>query len=279
MGRASRTTKLPLDLSIRSQGGVNSGKRAALEETVKLLDAARAFYVAFFLAHAEKVTERVPYFSEHHQALRDGVISANKLLTWAEFQTVETAEHPHPLPDWNFSRAFPDFPFIYRRAVIKDAIGKVRSYLANLANWHKAGKKRGKPGLPGKSNHPTLYEGAFSLELDALDLRKTFVRLKVYAGASWTWVNYPVKYSRFFEQRRTESGWEQQSPKLILRHTSAELHLCQTKAIKAKKVMESKRDPDLVTVAVDLNVKQLAVITVRQAGTIVETSFIHDQGL
>jgi hypothetical protein len=117
----SRTTKLPLDLSKRSQGGVNSGKRAYLEETAKLLDEARAFYVAFFLAHAEKVTEQVPYFSEHHQEMRERLISADKLLTWTEFATVETAEHPQPLPDWNFSRAFLNFPFVYRRSVIKDA--------------------------------------------------------------------------------------------------------------------------------------------------------------
>jgi hypothetical protein len=239
MGQASRTTKLLLDLGKRVQGGANSEKRAALEETVRLLDVARAFYVAFFLAHAEKVTERVPYFSEHHQEMRERLIATDKLLTWAEFQTVETAEHPHPLPAWNFSRAFPDFPFIYRRSVIKDAIGKVRSYLSNLANWQHSGKKWGKPGLPGSSNHPTLYEGAFSLELDGLDLRRTFVRLKVYDGKAWTWVNYPVKYSRYFEQRRTEEGWEQQSPKLILRPNLAELHICQTKEIRAKKQWQS----------------------------------------
>ena len=214
MGQASRTIKLLLDLGKRDQGGASREKRTALEETVRLLDAARAFYVAFFLAHAEKVIERVPYFSEHHREMRERLISTDKLLTWSEVQTVETAEHPHPLPAWNFSQAFPDFPFIYRRSVIKDAIGKVRSYLSNLANWQQAGKKRGEPGRTGSSNHPTRYEGAFSLELDALDLRKTFVRLKVYDGTGWTWVNYPVKYSRYFEQRRAEEGWEQQSPKL-----------------------------------------------------------------
>ncbi len=279
MGQASRTTKLLLDLSDRSQGGANREKRAALEQTVKLLDAARTFYVAFFLAHAEKVTERVAYFSEHHQEMRERLLSTDKLLTWAEFQTVETAEHPHPLPDWNFSRAFPDFPFVYRRSVIKDAIGKVRSYLSNLANWQRSGKKRGKPGLPGAANHPTLYQGAFSLELDGLDLRESFVRLKIYTGERWTWANYPVKYNRYFEQRRTEEGWEQQSPKLILRPKAAALHVCQTKEIQAPKVRESKRDPDLVTVAVDLNVKHLAVITVRQQETILETVFVHDHGL
>ena len=63
MGQASRTTKLLLDLSDRAGGGANTGKRAYLEETAKLLDAARAFYIAFFLAHPDKLTERVRYFS------------------------------------------------------------------------------------------------------------------------------------------------------------------------------------------------------------------------
>jgi putative transposase len=279
MGHATRTTKLSLDLGNRTQGGANTGKRASLQATVAILDAARAFYVAFFLAHQAKVTERVPYFSEQSQAMRERQISADKLLTWAEFQTVETREHPHPLPDWNFSRAFPDFPFVYRRAVIKDAIGKVKSYLSNLSNWRASGKKKGKPGVPGPSNHPVLYEGAFSLEVGAPDVQHHFVRLKVYTGERWIWANYPVTSSRYFEQRTADKAWEQQSPKLILRPKSAALHFAQTKEIKASKVRESKQDPHLVTVAVDLNVKNLAVITVRQEGLIIETLFVKDKGL
>jgi len=221
----------------------------------------------------------VRYFSQKHQEERERLISSNELLTWAESLTVATVAHPHPLPSYNFSQQFPDFPFLYRRSVIKDALGKVRSYLSNLVNWNASNRSKGQPGKPAASNHPTLYEGAFSLELDDLNLRKTFVRLKVYDGKGWPWANYPVKYSRYFEQRRTEPGWEQQSPKLILRPKSAELHVSQTKEIQAKKVVESKRDPDLVTVAVDLNVKNLAVITVRRGGIIVETVFVTDHGL
>jgi transposase len=88
-----------------------------------------------------------------------------------------------------------------------------------------------------------------------------------------------VKYNRHFEQRRTEKGWEQQSPKLILRPKAVELHMSQAKEIKAKQIKESKRDPELVTVAVDLNVKHLAVITVRQRESILETVFVRDHGL
>jgi transposase len=279
MGQAIRTTKLLLDLGQRVHGGANSGKRAYLESTVHVLDAARAFYVAFFLDQSDKLSERVRYFSRKQQAEQERLISTNQLLTWAEFQTVATAEHPEPRPTWNFSQAFPAFPFLYRRAVIKDAIGKARAYLAHLSHWQKTGKQKGKPSLPGARNHPTLYEGTFSLELTGLDLRQSFVRLKVYTGEKWRWANYPVKYSRYFEQRRTERDWEQQSPKLVLGRQEASLHFPQTRAIKAKKVRESKLDADLVTVAVDLNVKNLAVITVRQHGRVIETLFVKDQGL
>src|SRR5215467_13269017 len=129
MGQATRTTKLLLDLSERRQGGANTEKRAALDATEALLTQARAFYIDFFLAHAEKLAERVPYYSEQHLEMRERAISANELLTWAEARTVETEAHPHPWEGWNFSAHFPQMPVTYRRSVIKDAIGKVRSYL------------------------------------------------------------------------------------------------------------------------------------------------------
>jgi hypothetical protein len=94
MGQATRTTKLLLDLSERKQGGANTGKRAALDATEELLNQARAFYIDFFLAHAQKLSERVSYYSEQHLQMRERAISANELLSWAEACTVETREHP-----------------------------------------------------------------------------------------------------------------------------------------------------------------------------------------
>src|SRR5260370_25451965 len=184
MGQATRTTKLFLSFSKRGQGGANSGKRAYLEETARLLDAARAFYVGFFLAHADKLEEKVRYFSQQQQEERERLLSPNELLTWAETLTVETAAHPSPLPAYNFSQQFPDFPFIYRRSVIKDAIGKVRSFLSNLATCRASGKKQGRPDSPGAFYHPTLYDESFSLDLDEADLltnpRTCFAHLKLY---------------------------------------------------------------------------------------------------
>ena len=277
MGQATRTTRLSLSLDKRDQGGANTGKRAALDATVGLLNEARAFYIDFFLAHADKLCERIPYYSEKHLEMRERAISANELLSWAEACTVETQDHPHAWPGWNFSDRFPDLPFAYRRSVIKDAIGKVRSYLSNLAHWEKSGKKQGKPGRPGARDHPTLYQGTCSVE--RAEGKRHFVRLKVYDGRVWQWVNYPVVCSRYFEQRLSSEVWEHKSPILILRPHCAEVHFPQTKAIAAKKVRESKLDPDLVTVAVDLNVKNLAVITVRQHEHIIETVFVSAAGL
>jgi transposase len=279
MGQTKRTTKLLLDLGKRTQGGANTGKRAYLDETAQVLNAGRAFYIAFFLAHADKLKETVVYYSNQHLEMRERPISSNELLTWAEAATVATPAHPHPWAGWNFSEQFPEMPFVYRRSVIKDAIGKVRSYLSSCKNWEQSGKRKGKPGLPGASNHPTLYQGTLTLDLETPGASSRFIHLKVYTGERWEWCNYPVQASRYFRQRLEDEEWDQESPKLVLRKRSAELHVPQTKTIEAKKVVISKQDPDLVTVGVDLNVRNLAVITVRQHARLIETVFVRDHGL
>jgi hypothetical protein len=279
MGQASRTTKLLLDVGKRTRGGANIEKRAALAATAAVLTAARAFYIDFFLAHADKLSQRVSYYSQEHLEWRERLMSAHELLTWAESCTVETAAHPSPWTGWNFTKAFPGMPFAYRRSVIKDAIGKVRSYLSNHANWERSGKKQGKPGWPAATDHPTLYQGCIQLELEALDLKAAFVRINVYTAEGWRWMHYPVNSSHYTLERLKETDWQRQSPTLVLRAHRAELHIPQVKKIEARKVMERRQDPDLVTVGVDLNVKNLAVITVRQHGKIIKTVFVTDHGL
>src|SRR5260370_38772536 len=120
MGQATRTTKLLLDLGNRRQGGANTGKRAVLDATVGVLNEARAFYLDFLLAHAGKLCERVPYYSEQHLEMRERSISANELLSWAEACTGETQHHPQPWEVWNCTQRFPDMPAINRRSRTKD---------------------------------------------------------------------------------------------------------------------------------------------------------------
>src|SRR6266542_4125391 len=97
MGQAARTTKLFLDFSKREQGGTNAGKRESLSSTIAILNAARQFYLNFFLAHPDKLTSRVEVISTKTGEVRECLISADKLLTWAEYLTVATSEHPNPL--------------------------------------------------------------------------------------------------------------------------------------------------------------------------------------
>lgn len=176
MGQAKRTTKIELNFNDRTAGGANTGKREYLFLTRDLLNAARAFYVDFFLAHSNKLEEKVTYWSGKDKKFKERKLTSHELLTWAESLTVSTEDHPNPLGGWNFSEKFPGMPVVYRRSVIKDAIGKVRSYLSNYRNWEKTGKKKGKPGLPAPRNHPTLYQGALKLELEKFDRQRSFVR-------------------------------------------------------------------------------------------------------
>jgi len=118
MGQATRTTKLSLNLGKREEGGANSGKRAYLDATAAALNQARAFYLDFFLAHTAKLEESISYYSEKHQEQRERRMSPNELLTWAEFFTVATKEHPFPWKGWNFSERFPHMPFVYRRSFV-----------------------------------------------------------------------------------------------------------------------------------------------------------------
>jgi excisionase family DNA binding protein len=184
----ARTTKLLLDLSRREQGGANAGKRAYLGATVEILNAARRFYLDFFLAQSDKLTERVKIISKQTGEVREGVISAENLLTWAEFQTVATREHPDPLPDWNFSQTFPDFPNRYRRSVIKDVIGKARGYLTALGKWQHSGKKKGQPGdpplpiIPPSTRAPFAWISMNSICVRALSVSRSMMELHGYGS-------------------------------------------------------------------------------------------------
>jgi hypothetical protein len=161
VGKAARSTILQLDLSARAGGGANTRKRAALVETSAILTQARTFFLDFLLAHHEKLTEKVSYYSEKHQEMREGLISANELRSWLEECTVSTTEHPHPFEGWDFRARFPGMPTDARRAAMKEAIGKARAYLTALATWQKSGKKQGRPGFPGTADHPADLTGSF----------------------------------------------------------------------------------------------------------------------
>jgi hypothetical protein len=90
-------------------------------------------------------------------------------------------------------------------------------------------------------------------------MRKSFLRLKDYTGSGWVGVHSPTVYNRYVERRRAELEGETAHPTLIVSMRSAAIHFVQSKTIMARKIVESTRNPDLVTVVVDLNVKHKVV--------------------
>jgi len=84
MGQTERTTKLLLDFSSKEKGGTNLGKRAYLEATSEVLNQARAFYLSFFLAHPEKLFERVQLVNQETGEVREATISSDKLLSLSQ---------------------------------------------------------------------------------------------------------------------------------------------------------------------------------------------------
>ena len=274
MGKTNRTTKLQIDLGKRKSGGTNTNKRVYLFQTKEKLNEAREFYTNFYLTHSLKFNETICYFSEKDQKEKERKISNEELLSWAESLTLKTKDRPDVLEGWDFKSLCPKMPRDYRRVCINDSIGRVRSHLSNTKNWEISGKQKGKPGLPKANNHPTLYKENYDL-----DLENGFISIKVFDGLKWLFVNYPIKINRWAMKRLSEKGWKTLSPNLVVKDNYAGLHFPQEKTIEAKKVKESKKDSSLYTVAVDLNVKNLAVVTVRQFGKIVYTEFIKDKGL
>src|SRR5260370_13431004 len=161
MGKVARSTMLELDLSPRARGGANTENRAAFEQTTAILTEARPCFLDFLLAHNEKLTEKVVYFSEKHQELRERLLTAEELRSWLEQCTVSTKAHPSVPSAWDFKARFPGMPTHARRATMKEAIGKARGYLTARSTWQKSGKKKGKPRLPGAPDHRTFCTGAF----------------------------------------------------------------------------------------------------------------------
>jgi hypothetical protein len=177
--------------------------------------------------------------------VREATISSDKLLSLSQnIRRFPPESTPILLPSSISVRIFLIFPGNIAERRIKDCIGKAKAYYTTHEQWRASGKKKGKPGLPTPRNHPTLYAGVFALQLDQVDVKKSWVALRVYRGKEWAWVNYPVCENRYFEARMADPDWKPLAPKLVVKQKRVEIHFPQAKTVRAKKIMESKRDPD-----------------------------------
>lgn len=106
--------------------------------------------------------------------------------SFVENLTVRTARNQNP--KYDFGKNYYKFPCYYRRAAIAEAIGKVSSYMSNLANW-KATPVGKKPSLPKAGYvYPSLYR-------DNAYVRNGLYRaeVKVWIHNTWDWIHVTLK--------------------------------------------------------------------------------------
>ena len=112
-------------------------------------------------------------------------------LTYLETISIPTKKHPS-VPS-NFSKAFYKFPSYLRRAAINEAIGKVSSYMSNLAAWNSLSpvERKGMPSLPKAGYvYPAMYRGNCYVRIDDYT-----ARIKVFIRNTWDWVTVTFRKS------------------------------------------------------------------------------------
>jgi IS605 OrfB family transposase len=257
----------------------NKGKEEALESTLEILNQVLSSYIDLTLQHLSLLTSYKEYVNKKTGEVRIRVLYNSEILTELEKLSLSTKAHPDV--SINIHSLFPGLPTNLRRSCINTSTGMCKSYLSNLKNWeHK--KKGNPPTPPAARNLPTFYKGVYQLEL--LDIKNQFVRLKVFDGKEclvgfdthsesscqnqqkeWIWKNYPVKIGKKQLNLLKDPNWSIQSPTLVPKRKQWYLHIPLVKKVSVKPIKEQKKEnPNLTTLAVDLGLRHLAVVTVRK---------------
>ena len=255
----------------------NKGKEEALESTVEVLNSVLSHYIDLTLHHRSLLLTQKESVNRMTGEVRQRHMSNSEILTELEFLSLPTAAHPQTAI--NIKSLFPSLPTPTRRSVINTSTGMCKSYLSNQKNWE-SHQKGNPPKRPSPRNLPTFYKGTYQLEL--LDIKNQFVRLKVFDGFEWVWKNYPVKMGRKQLESFNDPNWSIQSPTLVPKRTKRGLewylHIPLAKKVDVNPIKEQKKEnPNLTTLAVDLGLRHLAVVTVRQGGKIRKVKFFRGE--
>ncbi len=147
-------------------------------------------------------------------AIITGLKELKAQKTAVERLTVRTSGRP--VVPYDFAAAdkcFYKFPSYLRRAAIAEAVGKVSSYLSNLANWESSdpGSRGKRPGYPKAGYvYPALYKDNMFTETDD---PYTF-RIKIYIRGTWDWLMVDLRKSDVDYIRRRCSMRKRLSPTL-----------------------------------------------------------------
>jgi IS605 OrfB family transposase len=254
----------------------NKGKEQALESTVEILNLVLSTYLDLTLQHRFLLLAKKEVVNTKTGEVRLRSLYNSEILTFLEKLSLPTEAHSQTEID--IKSRFPGLPTNWRRSIINTSTGMCKSYLSNLKNWE-SHQKGNPPKPPSAFNLPTFYKGTYLIEL--LDIKNQFVRLKVFDGKEWIWKNYPVKLGSKQFSQINDPKWSMQSPTLVPKRTKRGiewyLHIPLVKKVDVKPIKEQKLNPNLTTLAVDLGLRHLAVVTVRSGGKIVFIKFFRGE--
>lgn len=170
------------------------------------------------------------------------------------------------VPKYDFDRNFYKFPSYLRRGAIMESIGKVSSYMNNLANWkaEPVGKAPSKP----KAGHvyPCLYKDNMYVQKDAYE-----AQIKVYIRNTWDWLTVSLRKTDVDYILRRCSERKRCAPTLMKRGHQWFLDF----PFEEKVQLNNTDIHEQTAVAVDLGINSAATVSVMQSdGTILCRRFL-----
>lgn len=285
IGSSVKTVKLKIDPK------ANKGKMEFLELTRQMINLELDFYNQVVLTENLDVKDK---------------FARNKLEALTH-QTKTNANPKYPI-----EKVMVKSPSITKRSIINASIGQMQSYFTRLEKWEDSNSKKGKPNLPKAQTMPTFYYSDFKIEL--ADIKNQFVKLRVFTGEKWEFVNYPVKFTKQFNEKyeehqksleykrefkkqvdvlikqgveksvarkeiRDKMGinpyYEMCSPSLTFKNNIWCLAFPFEKKIYVKSVKKQLEENSITrTLAVDLGLNHLAVVTIMEGEKLIKTEFV-----
>ena len=184
-------------------------------------------------------------------------------LTYIETLIHYTKENP--VPKYDFDVKFYKMPSYLRRGAINEAIGKVASYMSNLANW-KVNPVGREPSIPKAGYvYPSMYRTVmYNQTADYI------AQIKVYIRNTWDWITIDLRKSDMDYIYRRCKNRKQCAPTLQKRGKEWFLDF----PFEEKVTLDNVPVADQTVVAVDLGINTAATISVmRSDGTILGRHF------
>ena len=185
-----------------------------------------------------------------------------------EVMTHPTAKRPDvPHCFDNADKRFYKFPSYLRRAACMEAIGKVSSFMTNLADWE-ANRTGKRPGTPVAGYiYPCLYHENMYREGEGYT-----AKIKVYVRNTWDWITIQLRKSDTDYIRRHCSDMKQSSPTLQKRGKEWFLDFLYEKEVK----LSDKPVWEQTVLAVDLGINSACTCSALLSdGTVVGRRFLH----